>query len=181
MFGEVGYIIGQALSIIAVITGFIALQMKKPNGILCFLIATSVLFTLHYLFIGATDAVFTNSVSMVMCVVYWIRDRRQSRSMTVPIVFAALTVLVSLLSYEGWRSLFLMAGLATNAISLSLPNPQTTRKLNFIKSPLCLVYNVLAFSIGGIIFEAAILTSSIIGLIRYRKQKNTLGEQYEKV
>ncbi len=185
MFGESGYVIGQALSIIAVITGFISMQMKKPGGILCFLIATSVCFTLHYLLIGANDALFINIVGTVMCIVYWIRDRMNTRNIIIPIIFAVVTVLAGIPNFEGWRSLLLMIGGGVNAISLSLSNPQTTRKLNFIKSPLFLIYNVLAFSVGGIVFETAILSSSIIGLIRNRKRNDmstdTLGEQNEKV
>jgi len=177
MFGETGELIGQILSIIAVVTGFVALQMKSPRGILFFLLVTSLLFTFHYLLIGATDAVLVNLVATIMCVVYSIRDRRGSRGMTVPIIFAVLIVLSSLLSWEGWQSVFLMAGLAINAISISLPNPQTTRKLNFIKSPLCLTYNVLVFSVGGIIFEASILASSVIGLIRHRNKSDSSGKK----
>ncbi|MBQ4108536.1 MAG: YgjV family protein [Clostridia bacterium] len=185
MFGEIGYIIGQLLSIAAVVTGFISMQMKKPRGILCFLVATSVCFTLHYFLIGANDALFINIVGTVMCVVYWIRDKVGNRSMVIPIIFAVITVLAGIPNYEGWRSLLLMVGGGVNAISLSLSNPQTTRKLNFIKSPLFLIYNVLAFSVGGIVFETAILTSSIIGLIRNRSKKDvqcdTIGEQNEEI
>ena len=172
MFGETGVLIGQILSIVAVVTGFIALQMKKPRGILFFLIVTSILFTLHYFLIGAMDAVPINGLATIMCVVYSIRDRRGDRTWTIPIIFSILVVLAGALAWEGWQSLFLMAGLGLNAISISLPDPQTTRKLNFIKSPLCLIYNALVFSVGGIIFETAILASSVIGLIRNRKRKD---------
>lgn len=34
MFGEIGMIIGQGLSLVAVITGFVSFQMKTAKGIL---------------------------------------------------------------------------------------------------------------------------------------------------
>ena len=39
-----------------------------------------------------------------------------------------------------------------------------------IKAPLCLAYNALVLSVGGVIYEAAVLASAIIGLIRNRQK-----------
>ena len=47
MFGETGEIIGQALSIVAVITGFLSFQMKSARGLLAFQIATALVFSAH--------------------------------------------------------------------------------------------------------------------------------------
>jgi hypothetical protein len=187
MFENIDWImlIGQALGVIAVILGFVTYQMKSPKALLIVNLVTCGVFCLHYLLIGANDALFINIVGTVMCIVYWIRDRMNNRNIIIPIIFAVVTVLAGIPNFEGWRSLLLMIGGGVNAISLSLSNPQTTRKLNFIKSPLFLIYNVLAFSVGGIVFETAILSSSIIGLIRNRKRNDTstdtLGDQNEKV
>ena len=44
MFGEVGNIIGQALSIVAVIVGFITFQMRSSKGILALQILSALIF-----------------------------------------------------------------------------------------------------------------------------------------
>ena len=56
MFGEIGMIIGQGLSLVAVVTGFISYQMKSAKGILLFQIITALIFSAHYLLIGAMTA-----------------------------------------------------------------------------------------------------------------------------
>ena len=45
-----------------------------------------------------------------------------------------------------------------------------------IKAPLCFVYNLMVGSIGGMIYECAILSSAVIGLFRYR-DKNIENKQ----
>lgn len=169
MFGEAGNMIGQILSIVAVVTGFISFQTKSPKGLLIFQIITALIFSAHYFLIGAITAVGLNLVCAIQCLCYYIRNKRQSQTPVIPIFFTVLIVLTSLLTWDGWYSTFIMSGLVINSIGFSLSNIQTIRKLNLIKSPLCLVYNICAFSIGGIIFESASLVSSVIGLIRGRK------------
>jgi len=63
----------------------------------------------------------------------------------------------------------LMAGLVVDTVGLAMSDAQMTRRFVFMKSPLCLVYNALVLSVGGIIYECAVLTSSLIGLLKYGK------------
>ncbi len=172
MFGETGYIIGQILSIVAVILGFISFQMKKPKGILVFQTATALVFATHYLMIGAFTAVALNFLAAVKCVCYYIRNKRGSKNMITPIFFTALIVVTSIMTWDGWYSVFIMAGLVINSIAFSLSDAQTIRKLNLIKAPLCLFYNIAVLSVGGIIYESATFMSSVIGIIKNRKTKN---------
>lgn len=169
MFGEVGIIIGQILSFVAVITGFISFQMKTAKGILVFQIITALIFTAHYFLIGAMTAVGLNLIGAIKCLCYYWRNKKQITSPIIPIFFIVIIVVTSVLTWDGWYSIFIMAGLIINAIGFSLSNAQIIRKLNLIKSPLCLIYNICVFSTGGIIFEGASIISSVIGIIRGRK------------
>ncbi|MBQ9806876.1 MAG: YgjV family protein [Clostridia bacterium] len=171
MFGETGMIIGQILSFVAVATGFTSFQMKTTGGILFFQILTGLLFSAHYLLIGAPTAAALNLLATVMGMCYYIRNKRESKSLFIPILFTVLIFITSLLTWDGWYSIFLLLGLAINAVNLSLSNPQTIRKLVLIKSPLCLIYNACVFSTGGIIYEVATLTSAIIGILKNRTKK----------
>ena len=178
MFGEVGVIIGQALSIVAVITGVISLQTKTARTILCWQIITALIFSAHYFLIGgAMTAVALNLLSAIKCVCYYFRNKKGSNNPIIPIIFTLLIIVSSILTWDGWYSALLMVGLVVNSIGFALPDPQAIRKLNLIKSPLCLVYNALVFSTGGIIYEAATFTSAVIGIIR-NKDKN--GQAFSK-
>lgn len=181
MFGEVGNIIGQILSLIAVATGFISFQMKTPKGILSFQILTGLIFSAHYFLIGAMTATALNLVATIMGVAYYIRNNRGSKSLVTPIFFTMLVFITSLLTWDGWYSILIMAGLLINAVSLSLSNPQTIRKLTLIKSPLCLLYNIFVLSLGGGIYESATLLSSIIGLLKNRKKNTNAPTEHREV
>lgn len=170
MFGEIGIIIGQVLSIAAVVLGFISFQMRSPKGLLAFQIATALTFSVHYLLIGAMTACALNFIASIKLVCYYIRNKRQSKNIIIPAFFSLLILVTSALTWDGWYSSFIMVGLFINAVGFAIPNVQTIRKLNLIKSPLCLIYNIFVLSTGGIIFEAASIVSTVIGLIRDRKR-----------
>lgn len=179
MFNDITNLIGQLLSLGAVATGFVSFQMKTAKGILSFQIVTALLFSAHYALIGAMTASALNFVAAVKCVAYYIRNKRQSQSLLLPIFFTALVFVTSLLTWDGWYSAFIMTGLLINSVGLALSNPQTIRKLTLIKSPLCLTYNILVFSTGGTIYEIAILISAILGIWKNRSNK-TRGEKRQK-
>ena len=170
MFGEVGIIIGQILSLVAVATGFISFQMKTSKGILFFQILTALMFSTHYFLIGAMTAAALNLVAAIKCIFYYVRNKRNSNSLFVPIFFTVLVCITSLLTWDNWYSIFIMVGLIINAVSLSLSSPQTIRKLTLIKGPLCLTYNIFVLSTGGIIYEVATFISAIIGILKNREK-----------
>ena len=165
-------IIGQALGILAVILGFISFQMKTPKGILFFQTITALVFSAHYLLIGAPTAAALNFLAAIKCLVYFYRNKRGANGLIAPVIFTVLTIVTSLLTWNGWVSALIMTGLVVNSISLALPNANKTRMCMFIKSPLCLAYNLLVKSGGGVIYECAVLVSSLIGIITNRKDKN---------
>lgn len=172
MFGEIGTTVGQLLSLVAVATGFISYQMKTSKGILLFQIVTALIFSAHYLLIGAMTASALNLIAAIKSVFYYVRNRRGGKGRFVPIFFTVLVFLTSLLTWDRWYSIFIMVGLLVNSVGLSLSNPQTIRKLTLIKSPLCLLYNLLVGSVGGTIYESATLISAILGIVKNRKGKD---------
>lgn len=176
MLGETGIIIGQILSLVAVATGFISFQMKTAKGVLFFQILTALIFSAHYFLINAMTAAALNLVAGIKCICYYARNKRGGKGLFIPIFFTVLVCVTSIITWDGWYSMFIMAGLVLNAVSLSLSNPQTIRKLTLIKSPLCLTYNIFVLSSGGIIYEIATLLSAIIGIFKNKGKKD-----YEKI
>lgn len=166
MLNDIIYITGQVLGIVAVILGFVSFQMKTARGILLFQTITAAVFSAHYLMIGAWTAVALNSLAAVQNIVYYFRDKRGSKSVVPPIIFCVLLIASTILTWEGWHSALIMAGLVVLSLSLALFDAQKIRFSMFIKSPLCLVYNIIAKSGGGIIYECTVLVSSAIGIIK---------------
>lgn len=164
------YITGQLLGIVAVILGFISFQMKSPGGILIFQVITALIFSAHYFLINALTAMALNLIAAIQCIFYYFRDKRGSKGIIVPVFFTALILIISVLTWEDWYSVFIMLGLAVNSISLAFSSAQKIRISMFIKSPLCLIYNIFVMSGGGIIYECAVLVSSLLGVFRNRSK-----------
>jgi hypothetical protein len=72
------------------------------------------------------------------------------------------------MTWEGWYSVLIMLGLMVNSIGLALSDAKKIKVAVYIKSPLCLAYNVIVTSGGGIIYECAVLISTTVSLVRER-------------
>ena len=170
MLDDILYYTGQFLGIVAVILGFVSFQMKTPKRILACQITVAFLFAAHYLLIGAFDAAPLNLLAALSNILYYFRAKRDSKSLFEPIFYIAMITVIGIVTWESWYTLILMCGLYATAIGLSLSDPQKTRGVMLVKAPLCLIYNALVLSVGGIIYESAVFSSAIIGLIRNRKK-----------
>jgi len=170
MIEDILYYIGQFLGIAAVVLGFVTFQLKTPKRILACQSTCALVFALHYLLIGALGAAALNLLAAFNDILYFFRAKRGSHSLFEPIFYITMITVTSILTWEAWYTVILMCGLYAAAIGLSLSNPQTTRKVMLIKAPLCLAYNALVLSVGGVIYESAVLASAIIGLIRNRQK-----------
>ena len=164
------YIIGQILGAVAVILGFAAFQRKTQREIIIFQCATAVIFSIHYCLIDAPTAVVLNLLSALICVCFAFRNNRQSKSKGEVIISSLIFTIAGVFVWESIYSVFLIAGLVVNSVSLSFSNPQNTRRAMLIKSPLCIAYNLSVTSMGGVVFECAVLVSAIIGLIKTKVQ-----------
>ena len=170
MIEDILYYIGQFLGIAAVVLGFVTFQLKTPKRILACQSTCALVFALHYLLIGAPGAAALNLLAAFNDILYFFRAKRGSHSLFEPIFYITMITVTSILTWEAWYTAILMCGLYSAAIGLSLQNPQNTRKVMLVKAPLCLAYTALVLSVGGVIYEAAVLASAIIGLIRNRKK-----------
>lgn len=164
-------LIGQILGGIAVVLGFLSYQTSTAKKLLAIQTATCVVFCAHYLLIGAYSAFALNAVGIVRNVVYYHKDKKFFSGKLFPILFAVIMAILGALSWQGLYSLFVIVGLVVNTLCMSLSDPQNIRKSILVTSPLVLIYDVFVLSIGGIVYESVAIISSIIGIIRARKQE----------
>ena len=169
--GDVPFVIAQILGGVAVALGFASYIQKSKQAILALQMTIALVFTAHYILLGAYSAVPLNFLSVFSCLCYYFMDKKGKHLVWVPLTFAALNVVLGILAWEDWHSLLVIVGVAVSTIGLALPKPRHARYAVLVKSPLCLAYNALVFSVGGVVYECAILLSSILGLIRDYKQK----------
>lgn len=167
---------GQFMGIVAVILGFISFQMRTQKQLLVVQIITTIAFCLHYGFIGALSGMAMNALGIVRNIAYYHKDKKLFSGWKCPIFFGVLMAIVGVMSWQGWYSIFVLLGLIINTVCLSFSNPQNIRKSILVSSPLVLIYDLFVFAVGGTIYETVVIISSVIGIIRYGKEKNASQE-----
>ena len=168
---EILFYIAQGLGAVAVVLGFLSFIQKRKAVILILQLTTALVFTAHYVLLKAYSAVPLNFLAAIACVFYYWLDKKEKRVPAVPVIFAVLTAILGILAWEGWHSALVIIGVVVSTLGLALPTPKLTRYVVLVKSPLCLAYNAVVFSVGGVVYECAILLSAILGLIRDRKEE----------
>ncbi len=162
-------IIGQIVGAMAIVFGFLSFQMNSAKKILTMQLVVTVLFSIHYLLIGALSGFALNLVGIVRNIVYYNLNSKNKSSKVIPIFFAAVMAIAGFISWQGFFSLFMIAGLVINSVCMSFSNSKNIKRSILVSSPMVIVYNVAFFSIGGIIYESVVIASSIVGLV---KEKN---------
>lgn len=162
---------GQGFGLIAVAFGFLSYQMRTQKQLLAMQLATALVFCIHYALIGAVSGLVCNVIAALRNIAYYHREKPLFSGRRCPVIFAILMGLSGVFSWQGYASLFVIVGLVINTLCLSLTDPQKIRKSILVTSPLVLIYNALVFSVGGMIYESVCIISSVIGMLRYGKEK----------
>ncbi len=160
------FIIGQIFGAIAIVLGFLSYQTKTQKQLLLLQTATCVVFCLHYLFVGAITGMAMDFVGFFRNIVYYYRNKSGRDDKLLPIIFAVISAIMGIITWQAWYSVFVFVGLVLNTLALSFKDPQNVRKSILITSPLVIVYDVFTMAIGGVIYESVAIISSIIGIIR---------------
>lgn len=166
------YIIGQIIGIVAIVIGFISYQMKEQKNVLFLQVIVSGLFCIHYLLINAISGMALNVIMFVRGIIYYLRNKFNWKENVTPIIFAIIVLIVSVISWQAWYSIFIVLGLFIHTLCMSMNDAQKVRKSILITSPLVIIYNVFVLSIGGIIYESVAVISSLIGIIKFKKSNS---------
>ena len=164
------YIIGQILGGVAIILGFISFQMKTQKKLLIMQTLATLVFCFHYFMIGAMTGMAMNAVNIVRNFVYNYRNQNDKKGWLVPSLFALVIGIMGVITWDAWYSAFMVVGIVINTLAMAIPDPQKVRKSILITSPIVIVYNCMTFSMGGTIYEAVVITSSVIGLYRNKNK-----------
>lgn len=165
------YILGQILGFIAIALGILSYQMKTQKNLLLLQLANSAIFCLHYLLIGAISGMALNLVGLTRNVVFFRRNLKGKKDKLTPIIFTVITAIVGIISWEAWYSIFVFSGMVIHAFCMAFSNAQNVRKSILVTSPLVIIYDVFAHSVGGAIYETVAIVSSVLGIVRHRENK----------
>ena len=162
--------LGQALSILAVLITFISYQARGKRTILIIHSTSIICICLSYLFLGAISGFVLNVICFMRNIAYCLPISGKKANFALTLFFTAVMIAVGVFSWQDIFSLFIIVALAINTFVMGAGTPQQLRKSILLTSTLVIIYNSIVFNLGGIINEIIAITSSIIGIIRFRER-----------
>lgn len=171
-------LVGHFLGILAVIIFFLSYQVFDKKKLLAFQTVATALLCLQYLLIGAFSGFALNIVCLSRNLLYFFFGKKGKRNIFLSSIVAVAMLTVSLFSWEGYHSLFIISGLVINSVCMGIFDSQNLRKSIILTCSLLIIYNVFAHSYSGIINESISIISAIVGIVRYNNAKKK-GEVYE--
>ena len=160
------FVIAQILGFIGMGFIMIGMQQKQYGRIVFCEIANNILAATHYIFLGGFTGMCISFASAVTNVVYWYRNKKGLSNFYFQIVFGILFVLLALLSWHGFFSIFILLAKLISSVSLGINNPRIIRLLKLISFPCWLIYDISVGSFAGIVGDAMSIASVVIGIVR---------------
>lgn len=167
----VGIIIAQTVGFIGMFLSIISFQSKSYQKIIWIRVASEFVFALQYFLLGAYTGMATNLTSCVTNSIYRERKKHGKSVLGFQIAFAILFAVIGIMSWHGPVSLLVIAAKILSTVANGSGNPKTLRTLNLIINPLWLIYDIIMFSLAGILSDAFTIISIIIAMVRLDRSK----------
>ena len=166
-------ILGQIIGILATLITALSYQMNTKKSLLLTQSLATACTCISYLFLGASSGFALNIVCLVRngCF-YYLKEGQKPIYISTAILATAMVVLGAF-SWQGPISLLMIIALAVNTVLLSLGKPQILRYSILLTSSMILIYNIYVFTIGGMLNESIAIFSSLIGIIRFRRGRES--------
>ncbi len=167
-------LVGQLVSIVAMVITVFSFQCKNRSRILLFQIIGNSLFLLSYVFLQAWSAVAMNVIYLVRNTVYLYKHKcKWLDGIWTMLFFCGLCTVTGLFTWSSPRDILTLVGALFGCVALYMTSEKAMLAIKVGDSLCWLVYNALAFVTGGIICEVCNLVSIMVGIVRRRKTKNT--------
>ena len=157
----------QIIGMAAMVFSVFSFQMNKHKQIMIMQIIATSLFGLQYFLLGAYTGMAVDIVATIRGIVFYNKDKKWAQSNIWIVLFVLMFILSGIVTWQGPASVLVTLAMILNTFSFSFTKPKLVRSTILISSPLVLIYNILTFSIGGVINEVCVEISSLIGLLRY--------------
>ncbi len=172
------YILSQVFSACAYIIFPLTFLTRNKKNILLLNILNSVFYLLSYLFLAGYSGVIVNAISIVRGITFFIvgelYQKKEYYSLT---FFVVATIALSIVFYRSWVDILPMIAGVSFTYAIWQKNVEVYRWIVVIGSVLWITYNVLIFSIVGMIGEVACLVVETIILIVYYVKQDTNKEE----
>ena len=166
-------IIGQVIGFVAMAIIVFSYQQRSHKNILAFQMVSGLLFTVHFLLIGAYTGCVSNLIGALRSLIYANRGKNKFTDFKLwPVIFSVIFTVSGVLTWDNIFSLFPIVAMIMSSVVLWIDSPKINRALSIPTSACWLVYNIPSGSISGVATEIFVLSSIVIGMIRLDRKKH---------
>ncbi len=164
--------IGQIIGFVAMAIIVFSYQQKTHKNILAFQMVSGLLFTLHFLLIGAYTGCISNFIGALRSLIYANRGKNKFTDFKLwPVVFSVVFTVSGIMTWDNGFSVFPIIAMVVSSVVLWIDSPKINRALSMPTSACWLIYNIPNRSFAGIATEIFVLTSIVIGMLRLDRRK----------
>lgn len=162
----------QIVCVAAILVWSLSIQNKKIEKILFFQFLANLLYYLEYFLLGATTAVFMNIISAFRCYVFYYKNKHnQPISKTYLFIFMLLVIIIGYFGYTTPISIIPVLLTLLYTICSWLKDATWSRIALLLAAFAWIFYNFHVGAFVGIIGNMIEISSGIISLYRFRKNK----------
>ena len=157
----------QIVGVIGILSAALIFQQKTRKGLMITKLISDVIWTLHYLLLGAYSGMAICIVAVFRELIFMNRGKYKWASHVIwPIIFASAALGTAAFTWDGPICILPAAASAVSVIAFWIGKPRLSRILAFPIAAAMVIYDVSTGSYAGIINEAIGITSAAIGIIR---------------
>ncbi len=173
---EIINLIGQFVGFVAIAIAFLSFQVKNKTGILAIQALANFIWAVHFYMIGAFAGCILNLIATARNLIYSKRDSwKWLNGVWLPTVISAVVATASILTRETWLDVILLPSTVLSSYTYCLGSERLIRNSTVFVSLTWLIFNIVNFSVSGVIAEVFNLTSLTIAIIRFRKSRNEIN------
>lgn len=163
-------IISYIFGFLGVVANILIYQQKEKKKLLFLKFVSDILWAAYYGFAGMFSGMAVALIAIARETVFLFMANKK-RSVPMLCVFLLAGALSSVLTWNGIASIFPAVASCLSIFSFWYGKPQRTRYLAIPISACMLTYDIFTFAVFGIANEIFTLSSTAIGLYRFRKSK----------
>ncbi len=165
-------IIGQIIGFIYLILFIISFQFKDKEKLMKLRIISKIFASIHYILIGATQGFISQFLGIFPNYFAYIYEENIKVKKLIVILFSILFIILGIIFYKNIYDILLIVASVITVISLFIKGTKYIRIMQFVISPMFLIYNIVNLSYAGILIEIFVIISCIIGFIRLDNKKD---------
>lgn len=169
--------IGQLIGFIPLILAFVTFSLSKRKHILISKTLSDLLSAVHFFLIGEVVGGAVCIVNTGRGFVFYNKGKKWASGIYIPIIFSILTLLTTLIRWQGWYTLLPAVGSVLAVIGFWCNRPRLVKLFNLPAVTLWLIYSIMTESISAtlinIISIITIISSTVIEIVRNRKSEKT--------